>query len=319
MAKKTAKKTKIETEENASKGTGFFEYLRFGESYTSLILGIIVVIIATALLLSFVHNKDAGNVNTPITQQTQNTVQVSQKVNNLAQKAPDTSTENVITPVPTETEAPTQVPTATPKPTVAPKPKATVAPTAKPTQAVKKIAKVNPTLKPTVKPTSKPVPTITEKKVVKIQVTPTPQITNGKNQNVWIVQKNESLWIIAEKKYTSGYNWVDIAKANDLADPSDIHVGDKLVLPKVTPGPSTIATSQPTVTTNDEQNSSTKQTQNANAITGSTYTVVHGDTLWNIAVRAYGDGYKWTNIASANNLVNPGLIHSGNVLTIPRN
>src|SRR5256885_15569936 len=103
VKKAAAKKPKIEIEqEPATKGTNFFDYLRFGESYTSLILGVIVVIIATALLLSFVHNKDGGNVNTPITQQTQNTVQVSQKVNNLAQKAPSTASDTVATPEPTD-------------------------------------------------------------------------------------------------------------------------------------------------------------------------------------------------------------------------
>src|SRR6478752_2948072 len=99
MAKKAAaKKTKDIEKESPEKKSSFFDYLRFGESYTSLILGIIVVIIATALLLSFVHNKDAGNVNTPINHQTQNTVQISQRVNNLAQKAPSNTTENVATP-----------------------------------------------------------------------------------------------------------------------------------------------------------------------------------------------------------------------------
>jgi nucleoid-associated protein YgaU len=40
--------------------------------------------------------------------------------------------------------------------------------------------------------------------------------------------------------------------------------------------------------------------------------------LWTIAVRAYGDGYKWTEIAKANKLVNPNLIHPGNVFVLPR-
>ena len=49
-----------------------------------------------------------------------------------------------------------------------------------------------------------------------------------------------------------------------------------------------------------------------------TYTVVVGDTLWSIAVRTYADGYKWTEIAKANNLSNPDLIHAGNVLKLPK-
>ena len=302
MAKKAGtKKQQTISEESSKKGTSFFDYLRFGESYTSLILGIIVVIIATALLLSFVHNKNAGNVNAPVSQQTQNTVQLSQKTLDLAKTPPSGSIDGTITTAPTDTIVPTALPTAMPttvptvKPTVKVKPKATVV--AK-KSVVKKIAvKTNP------KPTA------------------VPQVLTGKDNNVWIVQKNESLWLIAEKKYTSGYNWVDIAKANNLADPSNIHVGDRLILPSVSPKPATIAT-----TTTKKVNTNTNIASNVqkntvtvlNKIIGNSYTVEKGDTLWNIAVRAYGDGYKWTTIADANNLTNPSMIFSGNKLKIPR-
>jgi len=46
--------------------------------------------------------------------------------------------------------------------------------------------------------------------------------------------------------------------------------------------------------------------------------VVKGDNLWQIALRAYGDGYQWVKIARENKLANPDLIHSGNILKIPR-
>lgn len=53
-------------------------------------------------------------------------------------------------------------------------------------------------------------------------------------------------------------------------------------------------------------------------ITQSEYVVKKGDDLWDIAVRAYADGYKWVDIARVNNLSNPDLIHPGNVFKIPR-
>lgn len=53
-------------------------------------------------------------------------------------------------------------------------------------------------------------------------------------------------------------------------------------------------------------------------ITGNSYTIKSGDDLWNIAVRAYGDGYKWVEIAQANKLEDPNLIHSDNKLVLPR-
>jgi nucleoid-associated protein YgaU len=57
---------------------------------------------------------------------------------------------------------------------------------------------------------------------------------------------------------------------------------------------------------------------NTVTISGDSYTVMHGDNLWSIAIKAYGNGYKWTQIAKANKLTHPGTIHAGNVLQIPR-
>jgi nucleoid-associated protein YgaU len=133
---------------------------------------------------------------------------------------------------------------------------------------------------------------------------------------VYIVTADDTLWNIAEKVYKSGYNWVDIARANKLNNPGIIHKGDKLILPKVEQKIATVTTTptkSPTVTPTKE-----KVSTQTDKITGTSYTVVKNDTVWNIAVRAYGDGYKWTDIAQANNLQNPSLIHSGNKLKIPR-
>lgn len=201
--------------------TNFVEYLRLGESYTSLVLGIIVVIIATILLLSFVHNRQSNNITPEVT------------------------------------------------------------------------------------------PTIVKSNSLAITPSPTPLPKEKMTEKTYTVVAGDNLWSIAQKVYKNGYNWVDIARTNKLADPSDIHVGNKLTLPEVTNLPDA------TVTTNDEQFASTKADQKAR-ITTVTYTVVHGDTLWDIAVRAYGDGYQWVKIAEANNLTNPNLIHVGNVLKIPQ-
>lgn len=65
-----------------------------------------------------------------------------------------------------------------------------------------------------------------------------------------------------------------------------------------------------------------RETENSPAPSGDsvkTYTVVKGDTLWNIAKKYYGDGKKYTVIADANGekISNPNLIYPGQVLTIP--
>ncbi len=121
------------------------------------------------------------------------------------------------------------------------------------------------------------------------------------------VAAGENLWSISEKYFASGYNYVDIAAVNDLKNPNWLEVGQKLTVPKVEVrmplgrgGPALY----PVITDS--------------RVEGTSYTVIKGDSLWSIAVRAYGDGFKWGEIAKANKLTNPRLIHTGNVLSIPR-
>jgi len=117
------------------------------------------------------------------------------------------------------------------------------------------------------------------------------------------VVENDNLWKIAETYYESGYNWVDIARENNLENPNIIEVDQTLRIPEVSSKIVTLA--------GDTQNDS-------QAISGSTYTVQQGDSLWSISVRAYGDGFRWSDISEENKLINPNIIHSGNTLTLPR-
>ncbi|MBL7159115.1 LysM peptidoglycan-binding domain-containing protein [Candidatus Microgenomates bacterium] len=108
------------------------------------------------------------------------------------------------------------------------------------------------------------------------------------------VVAGETTWLIAEKYFESGYNWVDIAEANNLQNPDYLEIGQELKIPEAE-----------------------KRVPTA-PITSESYTVAKGDNLWSIAVRAYNNGFAWTKIAEANNLVNPSFIHAGNILSIPR-
>ena len=116
------------------------------------------------------------------------------------------------------------------------------------------------------------------------------------------VVAGDTLWSIAERYYGSGFNWVDISSANNLDNPEAIETGQVLTIPEVTP----------------ELATAVSEAADTDAIAGATYEVVRGDSLWNIAVRAYGDGYRWVEIARENSLVNPDLIHAGNILVLPR-
>ncbi len=116
------------------------------------------------------------------------------------------------------------------------------------------------------------------------------------------VKEDETLWSIAETYYKSGYNWVDVQKANSLSNPDWIEVGQNLTIPMATPiFPPGQVSSTGTVSTAEKKS----------------YTVVSGDTLWDIAAKTYSDPYRWPEVAQANTLANPDLIHSGNVIVLP--
>jgi len=156
------------------------------------------------------------------------------------------------------------------------------------------------------------------------------------------VAEGEDLWSISEKYYKTGYNWTDIAQANNLSNPNAIEKGMELTIPDVsaktsdqqlaqgtaTPSATQIPSPTTTQTEKSTESSETSATPtpvptttaqpDKTAVSGNSYTVVAGDDLWDIAVRAYGDGYKWVEIARANKLENPNIIHPGNVFTLPR-
>lgn len=121
------------------------------------------------------------------------------------------------------------------------------------------------------------------------------------------VVAGETVWSIAEDYYGSGFNKADIIEVNKLSNPDVIEIGQKLTIPKVEVREKTLV------------NAVIDQIITDSKIQGGKYTIMAGDDLWDIAVRAYGDGYKWTEIARANKLANPDLIHVDNVLVLPRN
>lgn len=129
------------------------------------------------------------------------------------------------------------------------------------------------------------------------------------------VVKGENLWKIAVAEYGSGYNWVDIVKANSLKNANIIKTGQVLTIPDVAVRNPVVA-QKPAVQPIKPVVAAKKTI--GEPISGGAYTVARGDNLWNIAVRAYGDGFKWTQIAQENKLKNPRIIHAGNVFILPR-
>lgn len=118
----------------------------------------------------------------------------------------------------------------------------------------------------------------------------------------YVVKKGDSLWKIAKSQYNDGYAWTKIAKENNLKNVGIIHVGQKLKMPVV------------------ETKVTVAVIETDNKINQGEYKVVRNDSLWKIAVRAYGDGYKWTKIYQENKakIPNPGLLEIGMIINIPK-
>ncbi|HEY4694933.1 MAG TPA: LysM peptidoglycan-binding domain-containing protein [Candidatus Nanoarchaeia archaeon] len=115
------------------------------------------------------------------------------------------------------------------------------------------------------------------------------------------VAKGDSLWKLAIAYYNDGYKWTVIASENKLANPDVIHAGNNLTIPKIETAAPAPSAQLPT-----------------------TYTVVRGDTLWELSQKYYNDPYQWFRIRDANagkvgKLPNGRpLIEIGSVLTIPK-
>jgi len=122
------------------------------------------------------------------------------------------------------------------------------------------------------------------------------------------VAVGEHLWSIAERYYDTGYNWVDIASENNLVNANSITEGQELSIPRVG------------VKVVEKPEVAGAVTSTEESILNDQYTVNKGDYLWDIAVRAYGDGFQWTKIWEANKetIINPDVVEAGMVLKLPR-
>ena len=107
----------------------------------------------------------------------------------------------------------------------------------------------------------------------------------------------DSLSGIAGRVYGDPNRWPDVARANpQITNPNHIHPGDVINVPRLEAEPPPDRPPAPPPT----------------------FTVRRGDSLWVIAERVYGDGFKYRLIAEANNIGPPYTIYRGQSLTIPR-
>jgi nucleoid-associated protein YgaU len=133
-----------------------------------------------------------------------------------------------------------------------------------------------------------------------------------KEEVTYRVKEGDTLWSIAEKEYNNGYHWTLIAQANKVQNPDLIEVGELLVIPSDSNTYDQQTTQENTLNPPTwDQKETSRHTQIKK------YIVKRGDYLWAIAEKEYNNGYRWVDIARANNLANPNIIHAGNELIIP--
>lgn len=290
------------------------KYLKLRESAISMILGALVIVVSGILLVNYLSKRSnsqtqqiniGDEVPATVTEKT-HTVAVGENLWSIAQtyygngaywteiaRANNLSNADAITQGQT-IKIPEISPTlvagaATLTPTITPL--QISSPT--PTQAQVSTQTLTPTSSQ-ISATSTPSPTPTV-------FTSTGEGAASTEAKTHTVISGDTIWSIAETYYQSGYNWKDIADANKLADANKIVPGQILLIPNVAAKTATVGTQA-----------------ESGAISGTSYTVQSGDSLWSIAVRAYGDGFKWSEIARENNLKSPHIIHKGNLLTLPR-
>jgi nucleoid-associated protein YgaU len=116
--------------------------------------------------------------------------------------------------------------------------------------------------------------------------------------------KGENLWVISEKYYKTGYNWVDISTENKLENPDYIIVDQKLTIPDVKP--------------RFPEGDLTATAASTTAPKHTTYKIIEGDTLWDISLKEYETNYRWPDIATTNKLPNPDLIYPDVILQMPQ-
>ena len=134
----------------------------------------------------------------------------------------------------------------------------------------------------------------------------------------YVVKKGESVSSIARDQLGSLDQTQAIVDANKLENPERIEVGQKLILPDVENGESEIDEQVAGTNEGDLNGAGVTTTAPGGKITGDTYTVQKGDTLFNIAIRAYNNGNVMYTIMRANGLRSVNYIEAGWTLKLPR-
>jgi nucleoid-associated protein YgaU len=242
-ARRLQKTKKVAAPQKQSTISNVVEYLKLGESYTSLVLGIIAVIIGTVLLLSVFHNRQGLRITPEVTP----TVAQSESF--------------AISPQPEASGASPKTPALIKEPTT-PRMPQTVTPAPVEVKAGSKsytvqvgdslwsisekvygsgynwvdIARANDLSNPDDIHVGNKLATPDVRLPDATVMTGDENLSRSQQESIkaetYTVAPGDSLWGIALRSYGDGYQWVKIAKANNLSDPDHIHIGNVLKIPR---------------------------------------------------------------------------------------
>lgn len=300
-------------------------FKQWDDSLISLGLGALVVVVSGILLYNF-FSTTSQDLLTDISANMQQTgqneeSQVSSTMTEEANVVVVTPEAQAMLPSPSATAVVIAQVTAKPAATATQAPVAIVtstpAPVAQVTVTPLPVAQVTSTLIPVAQATNNPAPS-------------TVAAVSGNEYNTvrdnHTVSRGETLWALAERYYGNGFEWKQIAQANNISNARSLEVGTEIAIPRqgMISATNTETSSSEVATTNDSTVSS-----DANAkigIGGGTpvvasmqtpvvHTVVRGDNLSNLTMKYCGSSVSWTKISKDNNLVNPRVIRAGTLLT----
>jgi LysM repeat protein len=138
------------------------------------------------------------------------------------------------------------------------------------------------------------VATSQQKEITPVQDEPQQNVEPVAGNGTYTVQSGDCLSVIAQNL---GVSMDELASLNGIQDVNKIYAGEMLQIP----GQTEVAPVQ--------QDAPAESTSN-------TYTVQSGDTLCNIAERAYGDGNRYKEIADLNGIADASVIYPGQILKL---
>ena len=135
----------------------------------------------------------------------------------------------------------------------------------------------------------------------------------------YVVAKGEVASVISERELGSHRHTELIQELNPKLDLDRIYAGQVIFLPLDVPSTPAPKATQAVAKETTKQAQPAAALKNGNStLSGGSYRVAEGESLWGIAQRELGDGNLWTQIAEVNPKLDPHRLEPGTLLTLPK-